>query len=191
MDNMLKFVARIAAALLATFALVGCIDIDIDDVGDDVGSTTDPSGTGGESDTTDTSEGESTTDTDTDSSDTTGDTTGDTTDSGEDPEFACCDCASPPSCEAWTLEQGAATCEADGGYFCELDEQGTASECFEQCGETGAYCCTCPDQATSEYECWPWSPSDIEGCTVTLAGTLNQETHWCPLDTQTCLAACG
>jgi hypothetical protein len=62
--------------------------------------------------------------------------------------------------------------------------------------ETGGdanFCCTCPDIATSEFECWPWSGT-VESCEVALASTLDEPTHWCEPDAEgsysDCLAAC-
>jgi hypothetical protein len=147
MDNMLKFVARIAAALLATFALVGCIDIDIDpDAGDEDGSTTtDPSGTGDETE----------------------DTTGDTTDESTD--------------------------ESSDGVPMDLPSDETTEESTDE-SETGdepePVCCTCDE----EPECQPWRGMSVDQCEVVLAGTLNEETHWCLLDQDDlptdCVAAC-
>lgn len=61
-------------------------------------------------------------------------------------------------------------------------------------GEAEFACCTCPDLATSEYECWPWTGQTVESCIVDQAMAAGEPTVWCetvdgyPAD---CLAQCG
>jgi hypothetical protein len=109
--------------LLVALALTGCVVINMppDDEGADISTTTDPSGTEGDS-TGETDDGEETTDTtgevlpdmpaDESGTDST-DTTGETTDTGEFVEGCCC--CDIGVCEQWPMNRypaGEESCEA-------------------------------------------------------------------------------
>jgi hypothetical protein len=125
--------------LLVALALTGCVVINMpNDEGADISTTTDPSGTEGDStdgddETTDTTvEGDSTAPLDLASAETDStDTTDETTDTGE-PGYMCCDCASPPSCAMWSPDEE--SCNATGGVWCVLDENALPFDCYAQCG---------------------------------------------------------